>query len=511
MSSSLDTRVLLLLTLLTTASAARVSGQAAGGSISGVVYDSIARRPLPGALVQIVAVEGARHFSNSTITDSLGRYRLSNVPGGRFMMGFLHPLLDSLGLEPLLHEVIVEANRPVRSDLAVPSPARMRAAICGAPDDSSRGGAVIGVVRDARDRAPVAGVAVTAEWLELSLGREGMTGQIASQVDTTRDNGWFAVCNVPSPGTLVLSAARGADSTDRVEVDLLNASFARRELYVGVARTVTTGDTVRRLQRAGDGQLRGVVIAAGSGRPLAGAQVGIADGAWTTANNRGEWSLDAAPTGTRMLQVRAVGYYPQRVTVDVVSGALPVTTALPTMQSVLDTVRVTASRLTRVSRGFEERRRGGNGRFLTQEDIIRRQPLVTSDLFHTVAGLRVEQASDPIDGKRVLMNGMFGDRCSPAIYIDGMYMSDLSANDIDGLVHPDEVAGIEVYTGPWAPAQFTRGMAGIGRVGELCGSIVIWTRPAPLPKKRVSWWQRAFTILGAGALAVLIGTTADHW
>lgn len=506
MSAIRDTRVLLLVSLLAAVGATDVSGQATAGAISGVVYDSIARRPLPGALVQVVAIEGARHFSNSTVTDSLGRYRLSNVPGGRFMLGFLHPLLDSLGIEPLLHEVVVEPNRAVRSDLAVPSPARMRAAICGAPDDSSRGGAIIGVVRDARDRAPVARVAVTTEWIELSLGREGMTSRIARQVDSTRDNGWFAVCNVPSPGTLVISAARGAESTDRVEIDFSAASFARRELYVGVSQAVTSADSVRR-QRTGNGQLRGVVVAAGSGRPLASAQVGITDGAWTTANSRGEWSMDAAPTGTRVLQVRAVGYYPQRVIVDVVDGAEPITTALPTMQSVLDTVRVAASRLTRVTRGFEERRLTGNGKFLTQEDVIRRHPLVTSDLFHTVAGLQVEQASE----KRVLMNGMFGDRCFPAVYIDGLYMSDLSADDIDGIVRPDEVAGIEVYTGAFVPAQFTRGLAGIGRVGEPCGSIVIWTRPSPSRAKRMSWWQRTFTILGAGALAVLIGATANHW
>ena len=502
-----EMRAALLLSFLTAAGATHLPGQSPGGAVSGVVYDSIARRPLPGALVQVVALAGARHFSNSTLTDSLGRFRLSNVPAGRFMLGFLHPLLDSLGIEPLLHQVVVEANQSVRSDLAVPSPARMRAAICGAPDDSSRGGAIIGVVRDARDRAPLARVAVTVEWLELSLGRDGMTGRITSKVDTTRDNGWFAVCNVPSPGTLVISAARGADSTDRVDIDLSSASFARRELYVGASRMVTTGDSVRRLQRAGDGQLRGVVIAAGSRRPLANAQVGITDGAWTTANDRGEWSMDAAPAGTRVLQVRAVGYYPQRVIVDVVDGAQPITTALPTMQSILDTVRIAASRLTRVTRGFEERRRSGFGRFLTQEDVSRRHPLVTSDLFHTVAGLQVEQMAQ----KRVLMNGMFGDRCFPAIYIDGMYMSDLSADDIDGMVHPDEVAGIEVYTGARAPAQFSRGLAGIGHVGDQCGSIVIWTQPAPSPKKRLSWWQRTVTMLAVGVGAVLIGSTANHW
>ena len=476
------------------------------GAITGVVYDSMARKPLPGALVQVVAVEGARYFSNSTTSDSLGRYRLSNVPNGRFMLGFLHPLLDSLGLEPVLHEVVVDGDRVVRSDLAIPSPARMRAAICGAPDDSSRGGAVMGVVRDARDRAPLGRATISVEWLELSLGREGLSGRIASRSETSHDNGWFSVCNVPSPGTVVVTAARGADSTDRVEIDLSTDVFARRELYVGEARSLTRSDSAARQQRVGDGELRGTVVTAENGRPLAGAQVGITDGPWTTANALGEWWLANAPTGTRVLQVRAVGYYPQRIAVDVVRDGPPVRSALPTMRSVLDTVRVTASRLTNKSRGFEERRRSGFGRYLTAEDVVRRQPLVVSDLFHSVGGVRVEPASDPIDGTRILMRGAFGGRCFPAIYIDGLYMSDLSANDIDAIVRPDEVAGIEVYAGVSVPAQFTRGMAGIGRVGELCGSIVIWTRPSPSRMKRMSWGQRALTLLGAGAFAVMIGT-----
>ena len=107
-----EMHAVLLVSLLAAAGPTPLPGQSAGGAISGVVYDSIARRPLPGALVQVVAVEGARHFSNSTITDSLGRYRLSNVPGGRFMLGFLHPLLDSLGIEPSALQIRTWRIRP---------------------------------------------------------------------------------------------------------------------------------------------------------------------------------------------------------------------------------------------------------------------------------------------------------------------------------------------------------------------------------------------------------------
>lgn len=495
----------LVLALLARPVMAQGAGQSSSGTIAGVVYDSIARKPLAGALVQVVAVEGARHFSNSTVSDSLGRYRLTNVPNGRFMLGFLHPLLDSLGLEPLLHEVAVAASRPTRSDLAIPSPARMRAAICGTPNDSSHGGAVIGVVRSSRDRGPVAAAVVTAEWLELSLRRDGMSGRVISQSDTTGENGWFALCNVPSPGTLLLAAGRGADNTDRLEVDLTRDGFARRELYLGVVDVITRGDSTMNRVRAGAGRLRGVVVAADNDRLIPGARVSIPDGPWTEANSRGEWNLSEIPTGTRVLHVRAVGFYPQRVVVDVVDDAPTIFTELPTMKAVLDTVRVTASRVTRESRGFEERRRIGIGRFVTQEDVLRRQPLVTSDILQSIAGLRVERADNPIDGRRVVMSGALENRCSPAIYIDGQYMSDLGADDIDAFVRPGEIVGIEVYAGPWAPVQFTRGMAGIGAAGNLCGSIVIWTQPSPFRLKGASWRVRALSIAGAGAIALLIG------
>lgn len=495
----------LVVVLLARPVLAQDAGQPSSGAITGVVHDSIARKPLAGALVQVVAVEGARHFSNSTVSDSLGRYRLSNVPNGRFMLGFLHPLLDSLGLEPVLREVVVDANRTATADLAIPSPARMRAAVCGAPDDSSHGGAVIGVIRNSRDRSPVGGAVVTAAWLELSLRRDGMSGRVTSQSDTTAENGWFALCNVPSPGTLLIAAGRGPDSTDRVEIDLTRDGFARRELYLGVVNVVTRGDSLLSRVRVGAGRLRGVVVAADNDRLLAGARVSIAEGRWTEANNRGEWSLSEIPTGTRVLLVRAVGFYPQRVVVDVVDDAPTIFTELPTLKAVLDTVRVTAARVTRETRGFEERRRTGIGRFVTQEDILLRQPLVTSDLFNSIAGLRVERADNPADGRRVLMSGSVGDRCFPAIYIDGQYMSDLGADEIDTFVRPGEIVGIEVYSGPWAPVQFTRGMAGIGTVGDLCGSIVIWTQPEPFRVKQASWRVRALTLVGVGAIALLIG------
>ncbi len=452
-----------------------------GATVTGVVHDSIARAPLIDALVQLVAVDGASTESRSTSSDSLGRFTFTNVPNGRYLLGFFHPVLDSLGLDPVSRELQISRRETVRADLATPSGARLSTAVCGKMPASDSSAVVIGVVRDARDRAPVAGAKVIAEWLELTVSREGFRRRVPRLVATTGANGWFALCNVPRRGTIALAASRGADSTDRIEVDVPADVLMRRELYIGASRTVVRRDSTPRAdtlaprltrRREGDGRLTGTVVTV-EGAPLAGALVNILDGPATRADEQGAWTLAGAPLGTRMLEVRAVGYYPERRAVDVVAGVPPIRTALTTLKAVLDTVMVTASRLNdRLASGFAARSRTGPGRYLTPEEIARRRPIVTSDLFRTIPGLQVDRST--LGDTFVSMRGIFAERCSPAIYLDGHYMRELSADDIDGWVAPDEVAGIEVYTQGTVPPQFQPGLSD-------CGSIVIWTKRRTQP------------------------------
>jgi hypothetical protein len=99
----------------------------AGGSqvvtVSGSVVDSIGGSALRGASVQIVGAADAvmgRRFT--AVTDSLGRYTISDVPPGRYLVGFQHPRLDSLGLE-IEDRAITVGDANVRLDLTTPSPA----------------------------------------------------------------------------------------------------------------------------------------------------------------------------------------------------------------------------------------------------------------------------------------------------------------------------------------------------------------------------------------------------
>ena len=158
---------------------------ASAGAVSGVVRDSISREPLAGAIVQLVSADGVAREGKTVMSDSAGRYTISGVAEGRYAIGFFHPMLDSLGLEPSLREVSVAARQSVRADLATPSPARLRAAICGAQSVSDSNGVVVGVVRDARDGEPAAGANVLGQWNELSFTSNGLVRSTPRLVATT--------------------------------------------------------------------------------------------------------------------------------------------------------------------------------------------------------------------------------------------------------------------------------------------------------------------------------------
>ncbi|HEU4879032.1 MAG TPA: carboxypeptidase regulatory-like domain-containing protein, partial [Gemmatimonadaceae bacterium] len=325
---------------------------------------------------------------------------------------------------------------------------------------------------------PIEGATVSGEWLEMSFRKGTVTRRVPRLVATTAKNGWFGMCNVPKSGTMMLRASSGADSTGRIEVYVPEEGFLRHELYLGSAQTVLTSDTTRsrlastappRRMHFGHGHLSGTVTSLSGGDPLANAQIGIADGPKTRTNARGEWSISDAPTGTHMLEIRALGYYPERRRVDVVTDAAPLRTALSTLRAVLDTVRIRATRLSGANfAGFEERRRSGIGKYLSAAEIERRHPVVVSDLFRNMAGVRVELDANGVD-YLILVRGTAAEWCPAAIYLDGMALRGVTASDLDVWVRTHEVKAIEVYTGLGAPMAVQEGMSD-------CGSILIWTK-----------------------------------
>lgn len=466
----------LVVTLAATAGAQTpdTTQRAPGATVSGVAYDSLGLRPLAGAVVQLVDVGNPAAGVRSATADEFGSFSFRDVADGGYLLGFLHPLLDSLGIEPALRELVVAGRRSVIADIWIPSPRQLLAAICGEHAVRDSAAVIFGVVRDAQSHLPLAGVSATGSWQEFAITRDGFSRRVQRVAATTSETGWFSLCNVPRPGTTTVVASRGADSTALIEIPISREAVIRRDLYVGPARMVAMEDTLaggaagsgaRRIVQSGEGRLSGTVASI-TGAPIAGAQVFLTDGPGTTTNAKGEWSLVDLPLGTRALEVRAIGYYPARRAVNVFTGAPDVHVALPTFRAVLDTVRVIAARWRDDYRvGFEARRQTGLGRFLTAEQIARRDLNVASDLFRGIAGIAMEQG---------LIKLRRGDSdCSPAFFLDGVSIpgavgDELSAEDIDSWVRPHEIAAVEVYT-DIVPPQFHRIQLG-------CGAIVIWTK-----------------------------------
>ena len=443
--------------------------------MSGIVFDSLARLPLAGAKVQLVNADSVTSAARTVTTDSLGRYLFRNVRAGRYVIGFLHPMLDSLGIEPRQAEVAVDGSSAARMDLSVPSPIAMRTAICGAKAVADSDALIMGIVRDASDKATVDSAIVTAQWVELLLGAGKVSRSMAKRATRTSDTGWFAICGAPSNGAISLVATHGADSTETLELEVPVSGFVRRDLYFGRARVErftaanASADSVAPTVRlAGDGRLSGVVVSASGSRPLAGARIGIVRGPQTRADDRGVWTLTGIPTGTRMLEVRALAHYPITMPVDVVDGAAPLRIAMVTLESVLETVRISAQRngTSSLLDFLARKRSNGAGRFITAEDIAVRNPLNTSDLLRGTAGvyLDVDQSGQEI----ITMRGNGGAHCTPLIYLNRSPLRGLTNGELNNLLRPRDLIGIEVYTAATSPALY--------QDQNGCGTIVLTTR-----------------------------------
>jgi len=436
--------------------AAPVRAQQAGGArVEAYVHDSLAGGPLADATVQLGSLTDLS-FVRTARTDSTGRLAFTGLPAGRYRLGFMHRVLDELGIDAPERELRVDGSGVHHVELAVPSPMRLRTALCGPTAATDSAAAIVGTVRSPIDQMPVADAGVSAQWVEFTLGSGGIQQRAPRITARTGASGWFALCGLPA-GIVTVSVAGGSDSIPRLDFQLAAQQLLRRDLY---------------LSAPGRGELAGRVVTADSARPLAGARVTVVGGPQGETTPTGDWRLTEVPLGTQLLEVRAVGYYPERLAVDVVAGSAPVVVALQTFGAVLDAIRVTAQR-TRAADlgGFEARqRRGGMGRFLSAEQILRRNVLETSDLLRNMPGFigdgSLTMRSNFSDGA-----GNYGTDCTAEVYVDGHLMRGISTAELDALVKPEHIVGIEVYApGSPRPPQFDSGLSG-------CGSLVIWQKP----------------------------------
>ena len=467
--------------------------------VIGVVFDSVAMRPLRGALVQIVAADDPTRIRSAT-TDEGGAYAVDSLQTGIYLLGFFHARLDSLGIESPLLRVAVQAGGELRALVSIPSSRTLVAKLCGpTAANSAAQGMFMGFVRSSRGEQLPAPARVRAQWLEVTVGPRGLERRNPARYATTTAAGAFSICGIPTDVKITSRAFAGTDSSGFVELEMPRSGLLYRDIYIGTATKVVLApvvDTASRNEKGktavadpgtfassgsvlrGNGKLRGTVRSV-SGQPIPNARVTIwGSGLDATTNSTGQFAMQSLPAGTYTLESRAIGFAPSRSAVDVLDGSEGSTNvAMEVFVPMVDTVRVRAN--ANPSRDpmaeFDQRKKSGFGYFLDEDAISRRNPIYMSDLLRMTPGMSISPGQ--LGGDRVSMRGSGGaGTCAPTLFVNGVR----AASDdgvIDNVVNPQDVRAVEVYTRTGSmPIQF-QSLNG-------CGSIVIWTGPRRQPADR---------------------------
>jgi hypothetical protein len=219
-------------------------------------------------------------------------------------------------------------------------------------------------------------------------------------------------------------------------------------------------------------------VTAANNMPIADARIQLL-GTGLTAVTRvdGGFKVGAVPAGAQTIEVRRVGYAPASLVVDLAEGAT-VNLSLVLEPLPLETVSVLAdTRFSPGMGGFEERRSHGNGRFFTREEIEKMQARQITDVLRRVPGIRIQSGEGAFGGSQTAQTGRNtgsgGSRiCPMAYYVNGTPFPLSRDVSINHYFTPDDIAAIEVYTGPsQVPVQFNANMS-----TSRCGVVVIWTR-----------------------------------
>jgi hypothetical protein len=247
--------------------------------------------------------------------------------------------------------------------------------------------------------------------------------------------------------------------------------------------------------------VRGIVVGAGSGEPIAEAVLVLRfeDGtlaASAVSRGSGDFVLRSPRAGMLQLEVSHLGYAGWRTSsFELTSGAVVEVEVKLGIEAIpLDPITVVAeSRMARGGlAGFRERSTNPTigGYFLDERDIARRPMATPSNLVLGTPGMSVGLANtaDGLD-RNVIMSG----GCVSRTFIDGVRVRQGDGASVDDLLPPDRIAAVEVYPrSVGAPLQYTD----LG--GRGCGVVLFWTKPPDPDQDRRPSSGR--TLLGVGLL-----------
>lgn len=202
-------------------------------AVEGTVFDSTSGQPLGGARVSF------RGTPFGATADGAGRFRIELPDSGSYMLVFEHPRLDSLNFDVPARSVLV-ASALTSADVAVPSLANVRAAICGSASASAQRGILHGTLENSGG-APMAWATIKYRWDQFAVAAADPTSPLraATSVPVTTSapgatfvadsRGRYLICDVP-PGRYRLTVESEAGETAAVEVVIERGGLVKRDL-----------------------------------------------------------------------------------------------------------------------------------------------------------------------------------------------------------------------------------------------------------------------------------------
>ena len=429
-----------LVAILTVRPATAMPSTVAADTIRGVVFDSLMSEPLARATVS------AEPGGISTTTDELGRFTLISAQSITQIAVF-HDMLDRTGIGSLSVNIGPTTNRAMLR-IATPSLGTIWPRLCPTTTlTAANAGIVFGTARKAGTSARVAGARVRVTWNTVS-SRDTLANQsLEAKTDST---GTYYVCGVPTVSDVYVIGYSPELSSGALALPADSTPLRRQDLTLA-----QTGQL---------GSVRGVVRDSRRA-PLANAIIDVDgfDGSAKT-DAQGRFQLSGVPAGSRTLLVRAVGFSPMMMPVEVtepvgdpINVSLERTVFLP---GVKVTERTT---LPKNLAEFAERRRLGFGMFVDSV-TIKQKPTVRS-MFEGIQGVRVQGKT--VSDLDIFMSATTG-FCTPAIFVDG-FRGDTK---LLMALSKESFAGIEVYTrATLAPPKYAA-------LGSTCGVVLVWTKSA---------------------------------
>ena len=418
---------------------------AAPDTIRGIVFDSLLHQPIPDATVQADA--GAY----STMTDREGRFTLIS-PETIHRVTVFHDFLDRSGLGSLQAEITAKTSHSMLV-LSTPSLGTIWARRCpGRLLEKGRGGIVYGSVEAADARTHLSGAQVRVSW---DFNAPGATGPTARMSDTKSDStGTYYACGAPPNNNVYVMGYSSTLRSGAVTVPGDTLPLRRVDLVLGDFGKSAT--------------IRGVVTGSRA-EPLVGASidvVGVEATARTAANGR--FTMANVPTGSRTMEIRAVGFAPVFQPIAVLekqNDEIPVIMLATALPGVNITGRQNVSLL---QLDFEQRKREGFGTFKDSTEIVKHTSI--RSIFQgipslVITGIDATGFSLFTPGQSMSTNNPAGG-CPANVYIDG------KPSDTTVLISlsKEQIAAIEVYIRQeFAPGQYVS-------LGNNCGVVLVWTK-----------------------------------